>query len=185
MPVNEYLKDQKTIFRDLLAATVLELDLHPEVTGGEFSVGANANAMSFRNCGRGILPGIIARAVLPDSGEALPSGHMSELYPAEALLGADVFELRSFHGGKAARLRYEKGELAEFSVRPDFDTPEGLLFHLEWDAGLPGECVLTAGDVVSAMRRVASKGSPLPALRFKPWVHFNGGRLFWWRDGVC
>ena len=52
MEINEYLLDQKQIFRDLLAATVLELDRYPDIIKGDLVFGANETAFSFRNCGR-------------------------------------------------------------------------------------------------------------------------------------
>ena len=64
MKNNEYLSDQKQIFRDLLAATVLELDAYPDITKGDLTFGTNGNVLSFRNCGKGFFSGVIARAVL-------------------------------------------------------------------------------------------------------------------------
>jgi len=86
MKTNEYLNNQKKIFWDLLAATVLELEVYPDITKGEFTFGTNGNAFSFRNCGKGFLSGVIAMAVLPTTEERRPDGHMSDLYPMEALL---------------------------------------------------------------------------------------------------
>ena len=81
MEINEYLKDQKQIFWDLLAATVLELDRYPDILKGDFVFGANDTVLSFRNCGKGFLPGVIAKAILPDVEGEKPDGHMSDLYP--------------------------------------------------------------------------------------------------------
>ena len=50
MQINEYLNNQKQIFWELLAATVLELDQYPDITKGELSFGANETALTFRNC---------------------------------------------------------------------------------------------------------------------------------------
>ena len=90
MKTNEYLKDQKQIFWDLLAATVLELDIYPDIVKGEFTFGANESVFSFRNCGKGFLSGVIAKAVLPTTEKGVADGQMSDLYPMEALLKADV-----------------------------------------------------------------------------------------------
>ena len=113
MEINEYLLDQKQIFRDLLAATVLELDRYPDIIKGDLVFGANETAFSFRNCGRGFLPGVIARAILPERDGENADGHMSDLYPMEALLKAEMLEFHSFHDGRATALKCEKGELVE------------------------------------------------------------------------
>lgn len=93
MKINEYLKDQKQIFWDLLAATVLELDRYPDILKGELVFGANETVLSFRNCGKGLLPGVITKAILTDEEGKQADGHMSDIYPMEAILLSDVFEL--------------------------------------------------------------------------------------------
>ena len=177
MKTNEYLKDQKQIFWDLLAATVTELDIYPDIIKGKFTFGANESVFSFRNCGKGFLSGVIAKAVLPVTEDGVPDGHMSDLYPMEALLAADVFELHSFHNGEGTFVKYEKGERTEFRVYSDYTTPTGLLIRLEWGQELLKEHTLQEKDVASAMRRIMSKDSPLPAMRWKPAVWFNGERV--------
>lgn len=177
MKINEYLKDQRQIFWDLIAATVIDIDRYPDILKGELVFGANETVLSFRNCGKGFLPGVITKAMLPDEEGKQADGHMSDLYPMEALLPADVYELHSFHIGKATVLRCEKGELAEIRVYPDQTTPEGLLIRLEWSQGLPDTQVLKAKDVASAMRRLMSGKAPLPKMRFRPKVWFNGERV--------
>ena len=179
MIINEYLKDQKQIFWDLLAATVLELDRYPDILKGEFVFGANETVLSFRNCGKGFLSLVIAKAVLPETDGEKAHGHMSDLYPMEALLAADVFELHSFHAGKATALKYEKGELVELGVYPDWSTPEGLLIHLEWSYSLVEKQILNRRDVTSAMRRLFSGKAPLPKMRWRPTVWFNGERVMY------
>ena len=179
MKINEYLKDQKQIFGDLLAATVLELDRYPDILKGEFVFGANETVLSFRNCGKGLLPGVITKAMLPDEEGKLADGHMSDIYPMEAILMSDVFELHSFHNGKATALKCEKGELVELSVYPDWSTPEGLLIRLEWSQELPETQIMKEKDVASAMRRLFSRKAPLPILRFRPTVWFNGERVMY------
>ena len=176
MKTNEYLNDQKQIFRDLLAATVLELDAYPDITKGDLTFGANENVLSFRNCGKGFLSGVIARAVLPVTEDGQPDGHISDLYPMEALTMADLFELHSFHNGETTFLRYEKGKRTEMRVYQDFNTPSGLLIRLEWGQDLT-EGILNGKDVASAMRRVASGNAPLPRMRWRPTVWFNGERI--------
>ena len=179
MEINEYLLDQKQIFRDLLAATVLELDRYPDIIKGDLVFGANETAFSFRNCGRGFLPGVIARAILPERDGENADGHMSDLYPMEAMLKAEMLEFHSFHGGRATALKCEKGELVELSVYPDWSTPEGLLIHLEWSQGLPEPQRLNARDVASAMRRLFSGKAPLPKMKWRPPVWFNGERIMY------
>lgn len=177
MKINEYLLDQKQIFWDLLAATVLDIDKYPDITKGNLVFGANDTVLSFRNYGKGLLPGVIAKAILPDVEGEKADGHMSDLYPIEALLLADVFELHSFHDGMATVLKYEKGKLTELNVYPDSITPEGLLFHLEWSQEFPETQILKEKDVASAMRKVMSGTAPLPKMRFRPIVWFNGDRI--------
>ncbi len=106
MQINEYLNNQKQIFWELLAATVLELDLYPDIAKGEFSFGANEKVLSFRNCGRGLPAGAIARAVLPETDGGLTDRHLSELYPLDALLELDLFELHSFRIHGMRRVSY-------------------------------------------------------------------------------
>ena len=79
MEINEFLYNQKQIFWDLLAATVLELDRYPDMLKGDFVFGANDTVLSFRNGGKGFLPGVIAKAILPDVEGEKADGHMSDL----------------------------------------------------------------------------------------------------------
>ena len=97
----------------------------------------------------------------------------------EALLKADELVFHSFHDGRATALKYEKGELVELSVYPDWSTPEGLLIHLEWSQGLPEPQRLNARDVASAMRRLFSGKAPLPKMKWRPTVWFNGERIMY------
>lgn len=79
MKVNEYLKDQKQIIWDLLAATLLELDRYPDILKGEFVFGANETVLSFRNCGKGFLPLVIAKIVFredPFAQDEMEAGSM-------------------------------------------------------------------------------------------------------------
>ena len=179
MEINEYLYNQKQIFWDLLAATVLDIDKYPDISKGDLVIGANGTVLSFRNCGKGFLPGVIAKAVLPEQEGKQADGHMSDLFPMEALLSADVFELHSFHNEMATVLKCEKGKLAEFNVYPDSITQEGLSFHLEWSQKLPETQVMKEKDVASAMRKLMSGTAPLPKMRFRPTVWFNGERVLY------
>lgn len=179
MEINEYLYNQKQIFWDLLAATVLDIDKYPDIIMGDLVIGANGTVLSFRNCGKGFLPGVITKAVLPDEEGKQADGHMSDIYPMEALLSADVFELHSFHNEIATALKCKKGELEELRVYPDRLAPEGLLIHLEWSERVPETQVLKEKDVASAMRRVMSGTASLPKMRFRPTVWFNGERVLY------
>ena len=97
----------------------------------------------------------------------------------QTCLLADVFELHSFHDGKTTALKCEKGELTELRVYPDGITPQGLLIHLEWSQGLPESQLLMKKDVASAMRRLFSGKAPLPKMRWRPTVWFNGERVMY------
>ena len=179
MGINDYLKDQKQIFWDLIVATVLDLDRYPDILKGELVFGAKDTVLSFRNCGKGILPGMITKAMLPAEEGEQADGYMSDLYPMETLLPADMFELHSFRNGKATVLKCEKGEMTELRVCPDWSTPGGLLIRLEWSPGLPETQVLKEKDVAIAMHRLMSGKTTLPKLRFRPTVWFNGERVMY------
>jgi hypothetical protein len=176
MQTNEYLKDQKQIIQDLLIATLLELERYPELTGGDLIVGANENVLTLRNCGKGIPAGTIARAVLPETDGAPLDRPVSELYPIEALMEADSFELHSFHSRECTSLRYEKGARQELRVYPDI-AQDGLLIHLEWNGALPQDRILSGKDVATAMRRLYSEDLSLARPVWKPTVWFNGNRI--------
>ena len=81
MKINEYLKDQKQIFWDLLAATILELDRYPDILKGELVFGANETVLSFRNCGKGLLPGVITKAILTEEGRKDCLNKIEKLLP--------------------------------------------------------------------------------------------------------
>lgn len=177
MQRNDILDDQKTIFKNLLEETVREYASIPGKETGKIVIGANETAFTFRNSGRGILSGKVARGVLPTEDGALPEGPISPQYDLEQYLTADVFELHSFHDQETSVLIYEKGERKSFHVYPDESTPEGILVHIEWTSKLESEQVLTAQDVFSALLKMFPLKSSRARLRWEPEVWFNAKRI--------
>ena len=169
MSNNEYLNNQRMIFQDLLDATIKEYAKSPDKKQGDITIGAHGNVLSYRDSSQGILAGMIARAVLPVTDDSEPEGVISDLYPLESLMKADVFELHSFHNQVCTVLRYEDGERKEFHVYPD-TAKDGLLVHLEWKTELTQNRILTINDIVNAIKH-KQEGNHLPG---KPDVWFNG-----------
>ena len=64
MQRNVVLNDQKEIFKNLLEETIREYASIPEKKSGDIIIGAHETVFSFRNSGRGILAGTIARGVI-------------------------------------------------------------------------------------------------------------------------
>ena len=85
------LNDQNMIYHHLLEETIREYASIPGKRQGDIVIGASGTAFSFRNSGRGILAGEIARGVLPAEDGVPPTGKMSRQYDLEPYLGADVF----------------------------------------------------------------------------------------------
>ena len=177
MQRNDIFDDQKVIFKDLLEETIREYAGIPGKENGKIVIGANQTVFTFRNCGRGILPGKVARGVLPAEDGALPEGPISPQYNLEQYLSADVFELHSFHDHEASILIYEKGERQSFNVYPDASTPEGILVHIEWTSKLEPEQVLTEQDVFSALIKMFPLKTSRARLRWEPEVWFNAKRI--------
>ena len=173
---NEYLNNQKQIFQDLLDATIHEYSMIPGKERGNITIGANGTVLSFRNSTTGILAGVIARSVLPEADGVSPDSVISELYPLESLMKADVFELHSFHNKECTLLKYENGERKELHIYPD-SAEDGLLTHLEWKGRKGMLNILTEDDVVSALKTVLSKRFDRNRLTWKPEVWFNGNRV--------
>ena len=177
MQRNDILGDQKTIFKNLLEETVREYAGIPGKETGKIVIGANETTFTFRNSGRGILSGKVARGVLPAEDGTPPDGPISPQYDLEQYLSADVFELHSFHSQETSILIYEKGERKSFNVYPDTSTPEGILVHIEWTSRLEPEQILTVQDVFSALLKMFPLKSSRARLRWEPEVWFNATRI--------
>ena len=177
MQRNDILDDQKTIFKNLLEETVREYAGIPGKETGKIVIGANETTFTFRNSGRGILSGKVARGVLPAEDGTPPDGPISPQYDLEQYLSADIFELHSFHDHETSVLIYEKGERKSFNVYPDTSTPEGILVHIEWTSRLEPEQILTVQDVFSALLKMFPLKSSRAWLRWEPEVWFNATRI--------
>ena len=177
MQRNDILDDQKTIFKNLLEETVREYAGIPGKETGKIVIGANETTFTFRNSGRGILSGKVARGVLPAEDGTPPDGPISPQYDLEQYLSADIFELHSFHDHETSVLIYEKGERKSFNVYPDTSTPEGILVHIEWTSRLEPEQILTVQDVFSALLKMFPLKSGRARLRWEPEVWFNATRI--------
>ena len=177
MQRNDILDDQKEIFKNLLEETVREYAGIAGKETGKIVIGANETVFTFRNSGRGILAGKVARGVLPTEDGTPPEGPISPQYDLEQYLSADIFELHSFHDHEASVLVYEKGERKSFNVYPDTSTQEGILVHIEWASRLEPEQTLTAQDVFSALLKMFPLKSSRARLRWEPEVWFNSKRI--------
>ena len=173
---NEYLNNQKQIFQDLLEATIHEYSMIPGKDRGDITIGAHGTVLSFRNSTKGVLAGVIARSVLPEADDITPDRVISELYPLESLMKADVFGLHSFHNKECTILTYEGGERKDLYIYPD-TAQDGLLIQLEWKGKEGMVTILKEDDVVDAMKTVLTKECDGNRLTWKPEVWFNGNRV--------
>ena len=171
------LNDQKPIFQNLLEETLREYASIPGKSRGDIIVGAHETVFTFRNAGRGVLAGEIARAVLPVEDDVQPTEMISHRYNLEQYLSADVFELHSFHEKERAILHLEMGERKLFSVYPDESAPEGILVHIEWHSRLEPECILTEKDVFHALLKAFPLKSSRAQLKWEPEVWLNSKRI--------
>ena len=85
--------NQLALMAALLEATRSDYFSSPDARRGDIVAGANGGNFTFRNNGAGIPFGQMVRALFPVEGDATP---ISNLYPIESLIGADLFELHSF-----------------------------------------------------------------------------------------
>jgi len=176
MLTNEYTDNQKEIFQNLLRETLREYVECPENAVCGIRIGASETVFSFRNFGPGLLPGVIARAVLPIEDGLQPSEPLSAGYSFESYFSHDAFELYSFHERERVLLVYKKGKRELFVVSPD-PGPNGLLVRIEWEHKLNREEVLTEEDVRAGLRQLfwGRKNNPQGLRMPETWL--NGVRL--------
>ena len=179
MQRNVILNDQKQIFQNLLEETIREYASQPERKFGDIVIGALEKVFSFRNSGRGILAGKIARGVLPNQDGVDPQETISPWYNLNQYFSADLFELHSFHNHEGAVLVFEDGERKSFSVYPDETTPEGILVHIEWKIELELENILTERDVFHALLKMFPLDPKHARLPWEPVVWFNSKRVLY------
>lgn len=179
MQRNVVLDDQKEIFKNLLEETIREYASIPEKKSGDIVIGAHETVFSFRNSGRGILAGKIARGVLPALDGIEPQETISPWYDLNKYFGADIFKLHSFHERECTALLCENGERKSFSVYPDVTAPEGILVHIEWKTKLEPEQILTERDVFSTLLKMFPLKSRLARLPWEPVVWFNSKRVLY------
>ena len=179
MQRNVVLNDQKQIFKNLLEETIREYASQPERKSGDIVIGAHENVFTFRNSGRGILAGKIARGVLPNPDGVDPQETISPWYNLNQYFGADLFELHSFHNHEGAVLIFEDGERKSFSVYPDDTAPEGILIHLEWKTELEPEFILTEREVFHTLLKMFPLNPKYARLPWEPIVWFNSKRVLY------
>ena len=172
METNETKLNQKVIFQQLLEETFKDFASQKDIDKGNINIGANEHVFSFRNSGRGIAAGKMARGVFPGEEDQQPEGTSSWTYDVSGYFDADVFEAQSFQNNKCSLLKYSKGKLALFSVYPDY-TPQGVLFRVVWDNELAPNSILTVKDVRKAIRKMDSRH----LISWKPVVFFNGNKI--------
>ena len=157
-------KNQLALMASLMEATRNDYFSSPDARRGDIVAGANGGTFTFRNNGAGIPFSQMVRAIFPVEGEAIP---ISELYPIESLIGADLFELHSFVEKEHAIVRFEKGKRVLFNVEPDESAPDGILIRVEskW------KDALTMEELPSCMAN-------LPKI-WRPVMFFNGEKVDW------
>lgn len=158
------LTNQFAIMAALMEATRNDYFSSPDARRGDIVAGANGGNFTFRNNGAGIPFAQMVRALFPVDDQDVP---ISELYPIETLIGADLFELHSFVEKEHAIVHFEKGKRKLFNVEPDESAPDGILIRIEhkW------KDVLSVEELPSCMEH-------LPKI-WRPVMFFNGEKVDW------
>lgn len=172
METNETKLTQKLIFQQLLEETFKDFASLKETDKGNINIGTNEHVFSFRNSGRGIAAGKMARGVFPGEEDQQPEGTSSWPYDVSGYFDADIFEVQSFRNNECSLLKYAKGKLALFSVYPDY-TPQGLLVRVVWGNELAQASILTVKDVRKAIRKMDGRH----LISWRPEVFFNGTKV--------
>lgn len=176
---NTFRNNQLVIFQTLVEGTIREC---ASIDGKErryLSIGAFDTVLTLRNFGHGFPVSRLVRQLFPVEKPAVGPDYdcISELYPIEALLKQDVFELATFQKHEGTRIRFKDGKRERFSVEPDMTAPEGLLFRIEWKSPLPKECVLTPATAAEILQKIISRGKRESGFNWRPVVRFNGEQL--------
>lgn len=163
METTNIFTSQLALMTSLLEATRADYFSSPDARRGDIVAGANGGNFTFRNNGAGIPFAQMVRALFPME-DNVP---ISDLYPIESLLGADLLELHSFVEKEHAVARFEKGKRVFFNVEPDESAPDGILIRVEhkWK------------DVLS-MEALPSCMANLPKI-WRPVMFFNGEKVDW------
>ena len=156
--------DQTVLMAALLEATRNDYFSSPDARRGDIVAGANGGNFTFRNNGAGIPFARMVRALFPTDGETTT---ISELYPIESLIGADLLEVHSFVEKEHAVIRYEKGKRTLFNVEPDESAPDGILIRVEYH----WKDALTMEGLPSCMES-------MPKV-WRPVMFFNGVKVEW------
>lgn len=176
---NTFRNNQLVIFQTLVEGTIGEC---ASIDGKErryLSIGAFDTVLTLRNFGHGFPVSRLVRQLFPVEKPAVGPDYdcISELYPIEALLKQDVFELATFQKHEGTRIRFKDGKRERFSVEPDMTAPEGLLFRIEWKSPLPKECVLTPATAAEILQKIITRGKRESGFNWRPVVRFNGEQL--------
>ena len=176
METNELLNNQRLLIYELLFATLQEYLSSPEDGPRDIVIGAHETVLTYRDSSKGIPAGIIARSILPGADGVLTEGVLSERYPLEPLMDANVFEMHSFRMNECTILSFrEEGNerRRELHVYPD-KAPDGLLIRLEWKSGLGKEQVETEGCLRRDLKKLLVFHSWDEKRNWKPRVWLNG-----------
>lgn len=176
---NTFHNNQLVIFQTLVEGTMHECVQLEERDRRHLSLGAFDTVLTFRNLGQGIPVSRLVRQLFPVEDGTINFDYdcISELYPIEALVKQDVFELATFQKHEGTSFRFKNGKREWFHVEPDWVAPEGLLFRIEWKTPLPNECVLTPATAAEIIRKTISHGKRENGLNWRPVVRFNGEQL--------
>lgn len=176
---NTFRNNQLEIFQSLVEGSMRECARLEERARRQLLLGAFDTVLTLRNFGNGIPVARLVRQLFPVDDPAVGPDYdcITELYPIEALLKQDVFELVTFQKHEGTRFRFTDGKQVWFSVEPDMTAPEGLLLRIEWKSPLPKECVLTPATAAEILRKTISQVKRETGLSWRPVVRFNGEQL--------
>ena len=164
MKTTDILRDQSALLTNLLKATQVDYSAK-DCLKSDIVVGANAGNFSLRNNGMGIPFENMVRAIFPVEGEDVT---ITDIYPIEQLLNADVLVVHSFRSGEHAVMRFEGGKRKSFHVEED-TAQDGVLIRVEW-SGMKAKPIEKEGlpTCVKGLEH-----------QWKPLLFFNGERIDW------
>lgn len=164
METTDVLRNQSALLTTLLKATQVDYAAK-DCLKSDIVVGANGGNFTLRNNGAGIPFENMVRAIFPVEGENVT---ISDIYPIEQLLGADVLVAHSFRSGEHAVMRFEGGKRKTFHVEED-TAPDGVLIRVEW-SGMKAKPLEKEG-LLACIKGLEHQ--------WKPIMYFNGERIDW------
>ena len=160
----DILRDQSALLTTLLKATQVDYSAK-DCPKSDIVEGANGGNFTLRNNGAGIPFENMVRAIFPVEGESVT---ISDIYPIEQLLGADVLVAHSFRSGEHAVMRFEGGKRKSFHVEED-TAQDGVLIRVEW-SGMKAKLLEKEG-LLACIKGLEHQ--------WKPIMYFNGERIDW------